>query len=151
MTHNILLRWFAVQVIVSNRLVASKHLTWSPKWCALSVSNFDWLLCVYSENIVQGKLLYIFSNNTEVYGEPMKRTEKITHSSERIQDFPDGVAKPKGRRQPIIWSNFAKNCMKMTNLDRRARVQKFYYVDPPLQCAVRFETGEENIILHCLY
>ena len=32
----------------------------------------------------------------------------------RIQDFPEeGALTPKGGRQPIIWSIFPENCMKM--------------------------------------
>ena len=36
--------------------------------------------------------------------------------------FPRGTPRPKGGRQPIIWSNFPENCMKMEKLDR-GRVQ----------------------------
>ena len=50
----------------------------------------------------------------------------------RIRDFPDGWAPtPKEGCQPIIWLNFAENCMKMKKIGPRGRPQ-FYYVDPPL-------------------
>ena len=36
-----------------------------------------------------------------------------------------------GVRQPIIWLDFTKKCMKMKKIGPGGR-PKFYYVDPPL-------------------
>ena len=43
-----------------------------------------------------------------------------------IQDF-QGGRQPHRGSQPIIWSNFAENCMKMENIDRGGvwRVQNY--------------------------
>ena len=43
------------------------------------------------------------------------RLQSHTQSQGRIQDIPGGewCQPQKGVRQPIIWPNFAKNCMKM--------------------------------------
>ena len=46
--------------------------------------------------------------------------------------FPQRGHQPKRGRQPIIWPNFAKNCMKMKKIGPGAR-PKIYYIDQPLR------------------
>ena len=46
-----------------------------------------------------------------------------------IKDFPEGGTSRSRGCQPIIWSIFGKNCIKMKKIAQ----PKFYYVDLPLQ------------------
>ena len=47
--------------------------------------------------------------------------------------FLGGEHQAQGRCQPIVWPNFAENCMKMKKIWQRGGARpKFYNVDPPL-------------------
>ena len=59
------------------------------------------------------------------------------HHQWRIQDFPEeGALIPEGGRQPIIWSIFPENCMKMKKFWAGGRASLTPPLDPPLIMSV---------------
>ena len=67
--------------------------------------------------------------------ENLSYADNPSHASKkqgRFLDFPERRRQPQKGRQPIIWQNFPKNCMKMNKFGPKGEGArpKFYCIDP---------------------